>query len=109
MLFMNFLGNPIMALFISAIVTDFVLGLKRGFSLDELGKQTEACMGPMASIILAIGAGAIGASHVTDSGFWFVKECLGIPMKDMYATFTLSTCIAAVAGLIGVLLVAQLV
>lgn len=184
--FVNFLGNPIVALFISAIVTYFVLGLRRGFSLDELGKQSEACMGPMASIILvigaagafnkiimdcgmgdilkqvliaiqvsplimawliailmrfaigsatvammtgagfitpvlasypgldpalvavAIGAGAIGASHVTDSGFWFVKESLGIPMKAMYATFTLSTCIAAVAGLVGVLLLAQL-
>lgn len=183
----NFLGNPIVALFVSTILTYFVLGLRRGFSLEDLGKQSEACMGPMASIILvigaagsfnkiimdcgmgdvlkqvltaiqisplimawliailmrfaigsatvammtgvgfitpvlanypnldpalvavAVGAGAIGASHVTDSGFWFVKECLGIPMKDMYATFTMSTCIAAVAGLLGVLLLAQFV
>ncbi|MDC7787643.1 gluconate:H+ symporter [Rhodoplanes sp. TEM] len=185
--FVAFIGNPIVALFISSILTYAVLGLGRGFTLEDLGKQTEASFGPMASIILvigaagsfnkiimdcgmgdvlkqvltaihisplimawliailmrfaigsatvammtgvgfimpvlanypgldpalvavAVGAGAIGASHVTDSGFWFVKECLGIPMKAMYATFTLSTTIAAVVGLIGVLILAQFV
>ncbi|TBW40054.1 permease DsdX [Siculibacillus lacustris] len=183
----NFLGNPIVALFISATLTYVVLGIGRGFSLETLGRQTEACMGPMASIILvigaagsfnrvimdcgmgdalkqvltavhisplimawmiailmrfaigsatvammtgvgfimpvlanyptldpalvavAVGAGAIGASHVTDSGFWFVKESLGIPMKAMYATWTASTTIAAVIGLAGVLVLAQIV
>ena len=50
--------------------------------------------------MLVIGAGAIGASHVTDSGFWFVKE-------SMYATYTAGTTIAAVLGLIGTLLLSM--
>lgn len=183
----GFIGNPLTALFVSAVLSAFVLGRGRGFSWGELSRQVELCLGPMATIILvigaagsfnriildcgigealkqlltalhisplimawaiaiimrfaigsatvammtsagfitpvlsahpgldpslvavAIGAGAIGASHVTDPGFWFVKEYLNIPMKDMFSTYTVSTCIAAVAGLAGVLLVAGFV
>lgn len=182
MTMVNFIGTPMIALFISAVVAYFVLGLGRGFNLGQLGKHSESAMAPMASILLvigaagsfnkiitesgvgtaleqvltsihvsplimawvialimrtalgsatvammaaagfilpvlgaypnldpalvaiAVGAGAIGGSHVTDSGFWFVKESLGIPMGAMYATYTVSTCIAAVIGLAGTLL-----
>jgi GntP family gluconate:H+ symporter/D-serine transporter len=187
MVYINFIGNPMTALFISAVLSYFVLGRARGFSWAELSRETEKCMGPMATIIMvigaagsfnriildsgigevlkqaltaiqisplilawviaiimrfaigsatvammtaagfitpvlavypsldpalvavAVGAGAIGASHVTDPGFWFVKEYFGIPMKEMFSTYTVSTCIAAVVGLIGVLLIAQIV
>ena len=183
----NFLGNPITALFLAAILSYYVMGLKRGFSLGDLAKKTESAMGPMATIILvigaagafnrvildsgigevlktvlttiqisplimawviaivmrfaigsatvammtsagfitpvlaaypsldpalvaiAIGAGAIGASHVTDPGFWFVKESLGIPMNKMFTIYTGSTTIAAVVGLAGTLILAAVV
>ncbi|EAX48750.1 gluconate transporter [Thermosinus carboxydivorans Nor1] len=183
----NFFGSPITALFLAAVLAYFVMGLKRGFSLADLAKQTETAMGPMATIILvigaagafnrvimdsglgdvlkqvltaiqisplvmawviaivmrfaigsatvammtsagfimpvltaypnldpalvavAIGAGAIGASHVTDPGFWFVKESMGIPMKQMFPIYTVSTTIAAVLGLIGTLVIAKIV
>lgn len=183
----NFLGSPITALFLAAILSYYVMGLKRGFSLGDLAKKTESAMGPMATIILvigaagafnrvildsgigdvlktvltaiqisplimawviaivmrfaigsatvammtsagfitpvlaaypsldpalvaiAIGAGAIGASHVTDPGFWFVKESLGIPMNKMFTIYTGSTTIAAVVGLAGTLILAAIV
>ncbi|WP_319404457.1 gluconate:H+ symporter [uncultured Anaeromusa sp.] len=183
----NFLGSPITALFLAAILSYYVMGLKRGFSLGDLAKKTESAMGPMATIILvigaagafnrvildsgigevlktvlttiqisplimawviaivmrfaigsatvammtsagfitpvlaaypsldpalvaiAIGAGAIGASHVTDPGFWFVKESLGIPMNKMFTIYTGSTTIAAVVGLAGTLILAAVV
>ncbi|EIW17406.1 MULTISPECIES: gluconate:H+ symporter [Pelosinus] len=183
----NFIGSPITALFLAAILSYYVMGWKRGHSLAVLAKQTDAAMGPMASIILvigaagafnriildsgigdvlkavltaiqisplimawviaivmrfaigsatvammtsagfiipvlaqypnldpalvaiAIGAGAIGASHVTDPGFWFVKESLGIPMNKMFGIYTASTTIASVVGLAGVLLLAQII
>ena len=183
----NFLGNPITALFLAAILSYYVMGLKRGFSLGDLAKKTESAMGPMATIILvigaagafnrvildsgigevlktvlttiqisplimawviaivmrfaigsatvammtsagfitpvlaaypsldpalvaiAIGAGAIGASHVTDPGFWFVKESLGIPMNKMFTIYTGSTTIAAIVGLAGTLILAAVV
>lgn len=178
----NFIGNPITALFISCVVSYIFLGYRRGFSLADLGRHSDISLTPMASILLvigaagafnkvimasgmggvlenvltsiqvsplitawviagvmrfaigsatvammtsagfimpllnthpeldpalfaiAIGSGAIGFSHVTDSGFWFIKECLNIPVDVMYKTYTVSTIIAAVIGLIGTLL-----
>lgn len=49
---------------------------------------------------------AIGASHVTDPGFWFVKESLGIPMNKMFTVYTATKTIAAVVGLVGTLALA---
>lgn len=183
----NFIGSPVTALFLAAILSYYVMGWKRGHSLADLAKRTESAMGPMATIILvigaagafnrvildsgigevlkqvlttiqisplvmawfiaiimrfaigsatvammtsagfitpvlavypsldpalvavAIGAGAIGLSHVTDPGFWFVKEALGIPMNRMFGIYTASTTIASIVGLAGVLLLAKIV
>lgn len=33
-------------------------------------------------LVIAIGAGAIGWTHVTDSTFWVVKEYLGICLAE---------------------------
>jgi GntP family gluconate:H+ symporter/D-serine transporter len=53
-----------------------------------------------ALVAVAIGVGAIGLSHVNDPGFWFVKEYFGMSMGDMFKSYTLSTTIASVAGLL---------
>jgi len=183
----NFIGNPITALFLAAVLSYYAMGWKRGYTLTDLAKYTDSAMGPMATIILvigaagafnriildsgigevlktvlttihisplimawviaivmrfaigsatvammtsagfitpvlavypnldpalvavAIGAGAIGASHVTDPGFWFVKEALGIPMNKMFGIYTASTTIAAIVGLIGVMILSGIV
>lgn len=59
-------------------------------------------------VATVIGAGAIGASHVNDPGFWFVKEYFGMSMPDMFKSYTLSTCIASVIALIVILTVTQI-
>lgn len=180
----NFIGSPMIALFISVLVSYVLFGTCRGFTLGQIGKFSEACLAPMASILLvigaagafnkvilssgvgevlkhylttmsispiimawivaiimrvtvggatiamvtaagfmipvleaypgldpaliviAIGAGSIGASHVTDPGFWFVKESMNISVGTMFATYTVATCIAAVLGLFGTLILA---
>lgn len=51
-------------------------------------------------VAAVIGAGAIGASHVNDPGFWFVKEYFGMSMVDMFKSYTLSCCIASVVALL---------
>lgn len=62
-----------------------------------------------ALVAVAIGAGAIGFSHVNDPGFWFVKEYFGMQMGDLFKTYTLSTTIASVLGLITLLIFSQIV
>ncbi len=173
----NFIGHPVIALFISAVCSIFFLGVRRGFSSDELSDFCSKSLLPMVSILLvigaagsfnkiimdcgmgeilkavlisidmhpvimawliasilrfslgsatvammtaagfiipvlsvhpvdpalmciAIGAGAIGWSHVTDSGFWFFREFLNMSVKDMYISFTLCGTIASIITVI---------
>jgi gluconate transporter len=183
----SFIGNPITALLISALVSYWTLGLARGLNKADLLKITDGCFGPIAGILLiigaggafnrvildsgmgkviaavltsmnlsplimawviaiamrfsvgsatvammtsagiilpvlanypaldpalvcvAVGAGAIGLSHVNDSGLWIVKEFFGMSLTDTFKTWTASTTIAAVVGLIGVLLLSAVV
>ena len=46
-------------------------------------------------ICIAIGAGAMGWTHVTDSAFWVVKEYLGVSLTDALKTFTTATVLAS--------------
>lgn len=176
--FINLMGEPVMALFLAVFLAYWTLGLNRGNTMEQLQKISESSIGPMAAILLiigasgafnkvlmdsgignaikvvlatwqinplilawgvaatmrfavggatiamvaavglvtpilplypgldpalvavAIGAGAIGLSHVNDPGFWFVKEYFGMSMGDMFRSYTLSTTIASVVGLL---------
>jgi gluconate:H+ symporter, GntP family len=185
--FVTFLGNPITALLIATFVAYWTLGFSRGLNREDLLKLSEGSFGPVAGIMLiigaggafnkvildsgmgkvignvlisldmsplimawviaiamrfsvgsatvammtsagiilpvmanypgldpalvcvAVGAGAIGLSHVNDSGLWIVKEYFGMSLIDTFKTWTASTTIAAVVGLIGTLILAQIV
>jgi GntP family gluconate:H+ symporter/D-serine transporter len=50
-------------------------------------------------ICIAIGAGAIGWTHVTDSAFWVVKEYLGVSLAEALKKFTLATVLASLVAL----------
>ena len=39
-------------------------------------------------LVLAMGAGSLLLSHVNDSGFWFVKEYLGMTVAQTFRTWT---------------------
>lgn len=183
----NFIGNPITALLISAFVAYYTLGLARGFNMKQILSFTDQCFGPVAGILLviggggafnrvlidsglgtelakvltglsmnplvlawlvavimrfsvgsatvammtavgivmpvlkaypgldpaliaaAVGAGAISFSHVNDSGFWIVKEFLGLTVVDTLKIYTSATCIAAVVALAGTLVIASFI
>ena len=185
--YINFIGSPVMALLLAVFLAYWTLGLNRGMNMEKLQKFSEKAIGPMAAILLvigasgafnqvlmdsgiggaiksvltswhinplilawcvaavmrfavggatiamitavglvnpvlpmypgvdpalvavAIGAGAIGFSHVNDPGFWFVKEYFGMKMGDLFKTYTLSTTIASVLGLITLLIFSQFV
>ncbi|SDE53160.1 gluconate:H+ symporter [Sporomusa acidovorans] len=187
MAYVNFIGDPVTALFLAVILSYWTLGLNRGMDMERIRKFSEIAIGPMAAILLiigasgafnkilmdsgigaaiksllmewhinplvlawcvaaimrfavggatiamitavglvvpllplypgldpalvavAIGTGSIGFSHVNDPGFWFVKEYFGMPMGDLFKTYTLSSTIASVAGLITLLIFSQFI
>ncbi|WP_298040238.1 GntP family transporter [uncultured Microbacterium sp.] len=52
----------------------------------------------IALVAVAIGYGALGLSHVNDSGFWIVTRYLGLSVKDGLRTWTPLTTVLGVAG-----------
>ena len=54
---MDFIGNPIVALLAALLVGLYTFGFGRGLSTKEVGKQLDASLLPVAAILLIIGAG----------------------------------------------------
>ena len=65
---LEFLGNPITALFIAAFVAYYLLGLKRQMQMSELLTHTESCFSSIANILLIIGAGGAFNGILSGSG-----------------------------------------
>lgn len=68
-------------------------------------------LGPiqLALVALAIGYGALGLSHVNDSGFWIVTRYLGLSVKDGLRTWTPLTTILGVVGFLIVVAISLVV
>ena len=56
-------------------------------------------------IQMAIGFGALGLSHISDSGFWIVTKYMGLSVKDGLKTWT---ALSTIAGLTGFVITAAL-
>lgn len=54
--------------------------------------------------IVAIGCGSLFLSHLNDSGFWIVKECLGLSISETLRTWTITETLIGVTGLLLTLL-----
>jgi GntP family gluconate:H+ symporter len=54
----------------------------------------------IAVIVIAIGFGSLGLSHVTDAGFWVVVRYYGLTVADGLRTWTVLTTILGLAGFI---------
>ena len=52
----------------------------------------------VALLTVAIGFGALGLSHVNDSGFWIVTRYLGLNVADGLRTWTVLTTALGIAG-----------
>lgn len=53
--------------------------------------------GRIALVTIAIGGGATIASHVNDTGFWLVKQYLGLSEAQTFRSWTIASTIAGVA------------
>ena len=54
----------------------------------------------LAILVIAIAAGASIFSHVNDSGFWLVKQYLGLTEKQTFKTWSILTTLVAATGLL---------
>lgn len=53
----DFLGSPVVALLVALLVSLYVFGVARGYSREQLLAFTNECVGPIASVLLVVGAG----------------------------------------------------
>ncbi len=70
-----------------------------GITAPVLGVGTYSEM-QLAVLVVAIAAGASVFSHVNDSGFWLVKQYLGLTEKQTFKTWSVLTTLIALAGLV---------
>jgi gluconate:H+ symporter, GntP family len=61
--YVDFVGDPIVAMLIAAVISFYTLGLARGFNPTQILKFSEQCLAPIAGVLLIIGAGG-GFSRV---------------------------------------------
>ena len=66
----------------------------------EVTGVIDLTQGQLAAIVIAIASGASILSHVNDSGFWLVKEYLGMDEKQTFRSWSVMTTILAFTGFI---------
>jgi Gnt-I system high-affinity gluconate transporter len=60
-------------------------------------------------MVLATGAGSLMFSHVNDTGFWLFKEYFNLSVSDTLKTWSVMEMIVSVVGIIGVLILGQII
>lgn len=100
--------SPIILAWLIALVLHFAVGSATVAMISAAGivmPMMETTGIAPEILALAIGAGAIGFTHVTDSLFWMVKEYLHMTVPQALRTMTVGTTITSVVALCGTLLV----
>jgi len=64
----GFLGHPVVALLLAVLMALYTFGSSCGFSRDQLLKFSNDCLGPVATIVLIVGAGGGFNRVINDSG-----------------------------------------
>jgi H+/gluconate symporter-like permease len=91
--FVEYVGNPITVLLISVNFSYFTLVFLRGMKKEELLKITDGCFGPVAGILLVIGAGGAFNQVLQDSG---IGKVLGTVLTNMHMSPILLAWIVAI-------------
>jgi GntP family gluconate:H+ symporter len=80
-----------------------------GLLVPVLAQHPELSQTHVALIIVAMGCGSLFLSHLNDGGFWIVKDCLGLDVRQTLKTWTVCETIIAIVGMLLALLCFQLV
>lgn len=65
---LRFLGHPFIALLIATLLAGYVVGIRRGYSADQIMRVSNAALSPAGLIILVTGAGGVFKQILVDSG-----------------------------------------
>ncbi|KRF39133.1 GntP family permease [Paenibacillus sp. Soil787] len=96
----DFIGSPVVALLISLVFAFYSFGFARGFDKNDLLKFTNESLGPVASIILIIGAGGGFNKILTSSGVSeaIAKLATGAHISPLVLAFVIAGIIRAAVG-----------
>lgn len=86
--FVDFIGNAVTALLISVFFAYYSLGLRQGKNINELLDITSNCFGPIAGIILIIGAGGAFNAVIVASG-------VGVALSSVVSNLPLNIIVLA--------------
>ena len=64
---LDFFGGPLVSMLIAVLFSFYSFGIARGFKRDQILKFSSDCMGPLAAILLVVGAGG-GFNQVLKDG-----------------------------------------
>ncbi len=64
----DFIGHPLIALTVSLLFAYWSFGFARGFRREQLAKFSEECLGPVATVLLVVGAGGGFSRVLINSG-----------------------------------------
>ncbi|KQQ62487.1 permease DsdX [Pseudomonas sp. Leaf127] len=105
--------NPIILAWLIASLMHFAVGSATVAMISTAGMVLPVmALRPEYSpeiLVIAIGAGAIGWTHVTDSAFWVVKEYLGLSLSEALRHFTGATVLASFTALLFTLALSQMI
>lgn len=65
---LDFLGDPTVAMLTGVLFAYWSFGVARGFNRGQIARFTEECLGPVATVLLVVGAGGGFSKVLTASG-----------------------------------------
>jgi Gnt-I system high-affinity gluconate transporter len=104
--------DPLILAWLVTVVIRLCVGSATVAGLTAAGILTPVVAGGSVDpnlMVLSIGAGSLFGSHVNDAAFWMFKEYFELGIADTLRSWTVMEMIVSVAGLAGVLVLAQLV
>ncbi|VTR76958.1 GntP family permease [Cellulomonas hominis] len=97
---LDFIGTPLVALLITALVSLVLLGSQQGRTRSQIGSLVDSSFAPIASILLIVGAGGGFKQTLVDSGVGDViaKGLADAPISPLLAAWLVAVLIRVATG-----------
>ncbi|WP_282947292.1 GntP family permease [Cellulomonas endometrii] len=97
---LDFIGTPLVALLITALVSLVLLGSRQGRTRSQIGSLVDSSFAPIASILLIVGAGGGFKQTLVDSGVGDViaKGLADAPISPLLAAWLVAVLIRVATG-----------